>query len=50
MLLRLCTPRGKDYGGCRTKIVRIVTDFPPLKPTFSRYKVLVREWLLQEVT
>jgi len=35
---------------CHTKIVRIVTDSPTIKPTFTRDKVLVREGLLQEVT
>ena len=46
MLLKLCTPRRKDYGGCRTKIVRIITDFPPNEPTFARDKVHMREGLL----
>jgi len=36
--------------GCRTKVVRIVTDSPPIKPIFTRDKVLMREGLLQEVT
>jgi len=36
--------------GCCTKIVHIVTDSPPIKPTFTQDKVLVREGLLQGVT